>query len=182
MRQGRGVRAGGDEPCDMGHVDQQLCFDGFGDACHAFEVDRARIGGAAGDQQHRAHLAGPGLDPVVVEQAARAVHTVVMGVEPAPRKVRPGAVAEMTARREVEAQDPVSRLQQHEEHRLVRLRARMRLHVGVGGAEEFPSRARWRGARRRRRIRRPRGSGFRDNPPVSCCRSRVRAPRAPRGS
>ena len=137
MRQGRGVRAGGDEPCDMGHVDQQSGFDGFGDACHAFEVDRARIGGAAGDQQHRAHLAGPGLDPVVVEQAARAVHTVVMGVEPAPRKVRPGTVAEMTAGREVEAEDPVPGTQEHKEHRLVRLRARMRLDVGIGGAEEF---------------------------------------------
>ena len=138
VRQGRGVRARGDEPCDMGHVDQEPCFDGFGDPCHAFEVDRARIGGAAGDQQRRADLAGPGLDPVVVEQSARAVHAVVMGVEPAPRKVRPGTVTQVTSRCEVEAQDPVSRLQQHEEHRLVRLRARMRLHVGVGGAEEFP--------------------------------------------
>ena len=68
-----------------------------------FEVDRARIGRAAGDQQRRAHLEGPGLDLFVVEQAARAVHPVVMGVEPAPGKVRPGAVAEMPARRNLAA-------------------------------------------------------------------------------
>ena len=48
-----------------------------------------------------------------------------------------GRLREMTARREVEAQDPVSGTQEHEEHRLVRLRARVRLHVGVGGAEEL---------------------------------------------
>ena len=138
VRERRGVHAGGDEPCDMGHVDQQSCFDGFGDPCHAFEVNRAWIGGAAGDQQRRSHLAGPGLDLVVVEQAARAVHAVVMGVEPAPGEVRSGAVTEVTDRRGVETQDPVSGSQQHEEHRLVCLRARMRLHVGIGGAEKVP--------------------------------------------
>ena len=132
------MRAGGDEPCDMGHVDQEPCFDAFGDPCHAFEVDRARIGRAACDQQRRVHLAGPDLNPVIVEQAARAVHAVVMGVEPPPRKVRPGAVAEVPARREVETQDPVSGLQEREEHRLIRLRARVRLHVGVSGTKEFP--------------------------------------------
>ena len=61
-----------------------------------------------------------------------------MGVEPATRIVRLGAVAEVTARREVKAQDPVSGLQEREEHRLVRLRARVRLHVGVSGTKEFP--------------------------------------------
>ena len=121
----------------MGHVDQEPGFDGFGDGCHAFEVDRARIGRAAGDQQRRAHLAGAGLDRVVVEQAARAVHAVVMGVEPAPREVGPGAVAKMPASRQVEAQDPVPGTQEGKEHRLVRLRARVRLHVGIGSAEEF---------------------------------------------
>ena len=131
------MRAGGDEACDMGHVDQQVRFDGMGNPCHAFEVDCAWIRRAAGDEQRRAHLAGPCLDLLVVEQAARPVHAVVMGVEPAPGEVRPGAVAQVTARGEIEAQNPVSGAQQHEEHRLVRLRARMRLHVGVGGAEEF---------------------------------------------
>ena len=136
VRQGRGVHAGGNETCDMGHVDQQPCVDGFRDACHAFEVDRARIGRAAGDQQRRAYLAGAGLDLIVVEQAALAVHAVVMGVEPAPGEVRRGAVAQMSAGREVEAEDPVSGAQEDEEHRLVRLRARVRLDVGVGRAEQ----------------------------------------------
>ena len=133
---GRGVRAGADEAGDMGHVDQQARLHCLGNPCHAFEVDCARIGRAAGDEQRRAHLARPGLDLVVVEQPARPVHAVVMGVEPAPGEVRPGAVAEMSARCEVETQDPVSGTQQHEEHRLVRLRARVRLDVGVGRAEE----------------------------------------------
>ena len=41
------------------------------------------------------------------------------------------------ARREVEAEDPVCGLHEHEEHRLVCLRATVRLDVGVGGAEEL---------------------------------------------
>ena len=47
-------------------------------------------------------------------------------------------MAQVPARCEVEAQDPVSGAQEHEEHRLVRLRARVRLDVGVDRAEEFP--------------------------------------------
>ena len=108
VRQGRGVGAGGDESCDMGHVDQQARLHSLGNPCHALEVDCARIGRAAGDEQRRAHLVGPCLNLVVVQQAARPVHAIVMGVEPAPREVRSGAVAEVPARSQVEAQNPVS--------------------------------------------------------------------------
>ena len=96
---GRGVHAGCDETSDVRHVHQQPRLDGFGNPCHAFEVDRPGIGRAAGDQQRRARLAGTGLDFVVIEETRLPVHAVVMGVEPAPREVCPGAVAEMPARR-----------------------------------------------------------------------------------
>ena len=136
VRQGRRVHAGRDQPCDMGHVDQQARVYAFGNSCHAFEVDGARIGGAAGDEQRRADLAGPGLDRVVVEQGALALHPVVMGVEPAPGEVRSGAVAQVPAGGKVKTQDPISGLQQHEEHRLVGLSPRVRLNIGVDRAEE----------------------------------------------
>ena len=86
---GVGVHAGGDETGDVGHVDEETRVDGFRDGGHAFEVDRARVGRAAGDQQRRAHLAGAGLDRVVVEQTGLPVHAVVVGVEPAPRRGSP---------------------------------------------------------------------------------------------
>ncbi len=61
----------------------------------------------------------------------------MMGLEPAPGEVRPGAVAQVATRREIEAQDAVSRAGEDEEHGLVRLRPRMGLHVDVGGAEQL---------------------------------------------
>ena len=51
------------------------------------------------------------------------------------------AVRQVAAVREVHAEDRVARLEQREVDRHVRLRARVRLHVGVLGAEQLPSRA-----------------------------------------
>ena len=61
-----------------------------------------------------------------------------MRVEPASRQVGCGTVTQMPAGRQVEAEDRSARLQQREEHRLVGLRARMRLHIGVLAIEQLP--------------------------------------------
>ena len=126
-----------DESRDVGHVDQEPGTGARRDLRHALEVDRARVGRAASDEQRGSRGAGQRLDRVVVEQARLAVHGVMVGLEPAPGEVCRGAVAQVPARCEVEAQDPISGAQQREEHRLVRLCARVRLHVGVGRAEEL---------------------------------------------
>jgi hypothetical protein len=52
---GNGVRmhAAGDQPGEMRHVDEQIGADLVGDLAEAREVDDARIGGAAGDDDLR---------------------------------------------------------------------------------------------------------------------------------
>jgi hypothetical protein len=46
-------------------------------------------------------------------------------------------MGEMAARRKIEPHEGVARLHQGEKHRLVGLRARMRLHVGKGAVEQL---------------------------------------------
>src|SRR5690606_12974069 len=64
--------------------------------------------------------------------------TVLDGVEQLPGGVDLGAVGQVPAMRQRHAQGGVARLQQREIDRLVGLRPRLRLGVGVVGAEQLP--------------------------------------------
>ncbi len=131
------MRAGRDQAGEVRHVDQQQRAAGVGDRAHPGEVDRARVGRAAGDQQARFEFGGERGERVVIDQAGLAVDAVVARVEPAPRQVRRGAVTEVPAGGEVEAQHALAGFERGKEHREVGLRTRMRLHVGVGAVEQF---------------------------------------------
>ncbi len=61
------MQPGGDEPGEMRHVDHQIGADRVGDLPEAREVDDARIGGAAGDDQRRLMLLGEPLDLVIID-------------------------------------------------------------------------------------------------------------------
>jgi hypothetical protein len=76
------------------------------------------------------------FDFVVVDQAV-IVDAVLHGVEHLAAEVDLGAVGQVPAVRERHAEDAVAGIQQREVHRLVGLRAGMRLHVGVVGIEEL---------------------------------------------
>jgi hypothetical protein len=76
------------------------------------------------------------LDFVVIDQAVR-VDAVLHRVEQFSADVDLGTVGQVAAVRERHAEDGVARVQQREIHRLVGLRAGMRLHVGVAGIEEL---------------------------------------------
>ena len=78
MEKRRFVHTGGDEACDMGHVDEEPRSHASRDLSHALEVDGAGVGRATGDEELRTHLVGAGLDRVVVEKPGRAVHHVVV--------------------------------------------------------------------------------------------------------
>ena len=58
-------------------------------------------------------------------------------LEPTAGEIWLRPVAQMTAGGQVQAQEPVARLGQGEEHRLVGLGTGMGLNIGVGGAEEL---------------------------------------------
>ena len=97
----------------------------------------ARVGGETRDDHLR--FLGQCLrgERVVVDLAVVRTNAVLHGAEKFAREIHLGAVREMTAVVEAHAEDGVARLDQREIGRGVGLRARVRLHVGVVGAEEF---------------------------------------------
>ena len=67
---GLGCSAGRDEPGEVRHVDHQQRADLVGDLPEAREVELARVGRPAGEDQLRPVLAGDARDLVHVDQAA----------------------------------------------------------------------------------------------------------------
>ncbi len=136
VRDGGGVQARGDQPGEVGHVDHEPGADLVGDAAERGEVELARVGRPARDDQLRAALVGEAGDLVHVDPVV--VRADVVGgdvVEPA-REVQAHAVGEVAAVGEVEAQDGVARLEQRGHDGGVGLGAGVRLDVGELGAEE----------------------------------------------
>ena len=62
------VLAGGDEAGEVGHVDHQLRADRVGDLAEGGEVELARVGRPAGDDQLRPVLLGEPRDLVHVDE------------------------------------------------------------------------------------------------------------------
>ncbi len=136
VRQRIGIHTGGDQPGHVRHVHEQVGTDLVGDGAEARPVDHLRIGRETGHDHFRLVLQRQLLDFVVIDQAL-VVDAVLHGVEQLARGIDLGAVGQVAAMRQRHAQDGVARLQQREIHRLVGLRAGMRLHVGVVGAEQL---------------------------------------------
>ena len=131
------VQAGGDQPGEVRHVDHQQRADLVGDLAEAREVELARVGGPAGDDQLRLALARDARDLVHVDQARLAVDPVGRDVVEPAGEVDLHAVREVAAVRQLEAQDRVARLQQRVVDGRVGLRAGVRLDVRVLGAEQL---------------------------------------------
>ena len=87
----------GDQPGEMRHIDHQSGADLVGDLTHGREVDPARVGRIAGDQDQRSELPGRGGDGVVVEQTGGRVGAVAALLEHLAGDVRPEPVREVTA-------------------------------------------------------------------------------------
>ena len=110
-----GVHAGGDEPGDVGDVGHEQRPALVGDRAEGGEVDGARVGAVAADdelgpvlQRERAHL-------VVVDGLGVGAHVVRDHVVRAPRVVDAHAVREMAAVGELHGQHRVARLEQREQ-------------------------------------------------------------------
>ncbi len=125
-----------DQTRDVRHVGDHRRADARGRLADAREIDDARIGARAHHDHLGLVLFGEPRELVVVDALVLFAHAVGHdGVELA-REIQRVAVREMAAVREVHAEHGVARLQQREIHGHVRLRARVRLHVGVVGAEQ----------------------------------------------
>ena len=97
----------------------------------------ARVGGETRDDHLR--FLGQRLrgERVVVDLAVVRADAVLHGAEQLAGEIHLGAVREVAAVIEAHAEDRVARIDQREIGRGVRLRARVRLHVGVVGAEQL---------------------------------------------
>ena len=136
MRQRTRIDTGRDQAGDMRHVDEQIGADLVGDRAHARPVDDLRIRRESANDHLRLVLEREALDFVVVDQAMF-VHAVLHGVEDLAAEVHLRAVGQMPAVRQRHAEDRVARFEQGEIHRLIGLRTRVRLHVGVVCAEQL---------------------------------------------
>ncbi len=103
----------------------------------AREIDDARIGAAAGDDHLRLVLFGQARQLVVIDALVFAAHAVRNHVVGLAGKIELVPVRQVAAVRQVHAQDRVAGLEHGGIGGLVGLRAGMRLHVGVFGAEKL---------------------------------------------
>ena len=130
------IDAGGDQAGVVRHVDHEAGADVLGHLGEALEVDAQAVRRRAGDDQLGPVLVGQALHRVVVDLLGRR-QAVAHHLEPLAAHVERHAVGQVAAFGQAHAHDGVAGLEQAEEHGLVGLRAGVRLHVGVAGAEQL---------------------------------------------
>ena len=106
------VVAGGDQAGIVGHVDHEVGAHLVGDGAEAGEVDLARVGGGAGDDELRLRLQRALAHGVHVDQLVLLADLVAHDVEPLAGHGDGRAVGEVAAMGEVHAHDPVAGLEQ----------------------------------------------------------------------
>ena len=136
VRHGRRVQSGGDQPREVRHVDHQVGADLVGDPPELGEVQLPRVGRPARDDEPGPALVGQPLDLGHVDEVVVGPHVVGRDVVELAGEVQLHPVGQVAAVGQVEAQDRVAGLQQRGHRRGVGLRTRVRLHVGVLGAEQ----------------------------------------------
>ncbi len=76
-------------------------------------------------------------DIVHVDALVFLAHAIADGIEPLAAHIDRRAVGQVAARIEVQPHEGIAGLQQRQEHRLVHLRTRIRLHIGKVAAEQL---------------------------------------------
>ena len=136
MRDRVGVQTRGDQAGEVGHVDHEEGTHLVGDLPEGGEVELARVGGPAGDDELGAVLVGEPADLVHVDAVVRARHLVGRDPVELPREVDAHAVGQVAAVGEVQPQDGVAGLDERHHGGRVGLGPRVRLHVGSLGTEQ----------------------------------------------
>jgi len=131
-----GMTAGGDESSDMGHVDHERGTVVMCDLGKALEVDGARVGTRARDDENGPVLLDLGLDVIEVYALGRRVKTVGDRMVELAGEVGRRAVREVPAVVESHAHDRVAWVGEGGDGGIVGLCAGVRLHVGIARAKE----------------------------------------------
>ena len=128
--------AGRHQTGKMGHIHHQVSAYLVGQGAEGGKVPETAVGRAAGDDDLRLVLLGQRHKLVHVDAVVLGADTIGDRVEPFARHVRLGAMRQMSTRSEVKAEHRVARLGKRQEDGLVRLAARVGLHVGKLAAEQ----------------------------------------------
>jgi len=131
------VVPGGDGTGDVRDIGHDLRVDTLRDGADPLEVDGARVGRGTADDQLGLLFLGEFLQGVVVEGLVLAADTVGMELEELSGEVQRVAVRQMPPVTEIHTQHRVTRFEDGEVNGLVGLAARVGLHVGGLGTEQF---------------------------------------------
>jgi hypothetical protein len=137
VRDGVGVETGGDEPGDVGHVDDEMRPHLVGDRTEHRPVQRAGIGRKTRDEKARTVAPGEIADLVIVHESVRGAHAVGDGVVELAGEIHRRPVGQVTAGGKTHAEQRGAGRGECQVDGGVGLRARVRLDVGVVGGEEF---------------------------------------------
>ena len=127
----------GNEPCDVRHIHHKDRADFLCDCTNALKVDDARIRRRTCNNHLRLVLLREHLQRIVVNALRLLVHAIGDDLVIHPRDVDGAAVCQMSAIRQIHAEDRVARLKESKEHRHIRLCARVRLHIRPVCSEEL---------------------------------------------
>ena len=141
VRERARVEARGDEARDVRHVHHEQRVVRAGDLGEPLEVDDARVGAGARDDELRPDLPRLDLERAVVDALVLRRDAVGVDLVPASREVDRRAVGQVAAMGQAHAEDPVTVVEHREVRGHVRLRARVRLDVDVLGTREQRDRA-----------------------------------------
>ena len=130
------MQPGGDQPCEVRHVDHQVGIHQVGDPTELREVQLPGVGRPAGHDQLRPVLQREALDLGHVDPEIRLVDVVGHHVVELAGEVEPHAVRQVPAVGQVETEDRVTRLEQGGHRGGIGLCPRVRLHVGEPGPEQ----------------------------------------------
>src|SRR5271157_2850376 len=131
------MRPAGYQTSEVRHVHQVERAHFVGNLPHSDEIDESRIGAAAANDELRPLALGNTFQIVIIDGLSLLGYAVGNDLVGLAGKVQRMPVTEVTAVREIQAEDRVSRLNDRGIGRHVGGRSRMRLHVGVLGAEEL---------------------------------------------
>ena len=130
------VRTTGDQAGDVRGVDDEEGIDLVGDRTERGEVDGPGVGGGPGDDRLGALSLGEVADHVIVQGLALVIDAIGDEVVDAAAEVDRGAVGQVPALIQTHPHELVAGREQGEVHRHVGVRPRVRLDVGVLGAEQ----------------------------------------------
>ena len=137
VRHGIHVLACRNKTGDMRHINHQQCADFVSDLAQNIKTDLTRICRCARHDELRFIFDRQLADNFIINITRFLIHAVRHEVVELTREVDGRAVGQVTAVRKVHTKHGIARLDECEICRLVRLRARVRLYVGVLGTEQL---------------------------------------------